>query len=88
MAHEIISAVVRDYRWYHGVSDGYGGPRTNVPVDVPDDPDDIFVQEALWEGDGEPSFTADARLVFGTAWYGFQRKLLPWASRSLTLYGA
>lgn len=42
------------------------GLPADIPADVVDDLDDIFSQEALWEGDGGTYFTANDCLVVAT----------------------
>lgn len=57
MVCETISKVERNHQWYRSVCDGDEGPLAEVQANVVDDLDDISAQEALWNGDGESSFT-------------------------------
>lgn len=47
IVHIINCKAVRSYRWYHGFGDGDEIQLADVPVDVVDNSDNIFAQEAL-----------------------------------------
>lgn len=62
-----ISEVYRDYRRYVGIVDDVARQPADVPSYTADDRDEIFTQEALWDGDGGYSFTAGDCSVIDTA---------------------
>lgn len=50
VSRKTVSEVQRDYRRYPGIIGDVSRQPAAVPVDMVDDPDDAFAQEALWEG--------------------------------------
>lgn len=63
VARKAFSEVERDNQWYRAVSYGDEGPPTEVSADVVKDVDGIFAQNALRQGVGGASFTANDQLV-------------------------
>lgn len=67
VAYQMIFNLYCNYLWYRDVVYCDESLPSSVPADASDDLDDIFVQDALWKGDGGYSFTADDSSVNATS---------------------
>lgn len=69
MTSKTLSDVQRDYRRYRAVVGDDGGFSSDVPAEVFDDVNDIFVKEALLETGRGFFLSANDRLVIDTAFH-------------------